>query len=1073
MIRKLLISLAVLGMASQPVRGDSLKPSYQPPKMPRNESGDRVVDGAALKAIEVAVQRLLRVTTSQKGGVQEPVLMLRLAETQQRAAAIRFRVERGKVKSPVYRAKYQESLATIDQILARFPQHQVVPRAVFLRGVSLQELDRKEDALASFETVVTRYPKSTDRLAAALYGYDIAAEKNDYARGIRLLTQAGAGTKPGSSAYALLVERLSWSYYATGDFDQALKYLGYWAASSKEKELDRVRKNAALFLAAGLELHPEKYGVQQAYQYFRSLKLPPQQMGDVAVQYAFLIRAKQRDAELEQWVFLPGFQTLDPGYRLDLYGVHLGNQLNRKVFAQLDKTLDAIRGILASGFDAEKGGERVVRLAREVSEAVAVLQASSEPYVGPLMKCYRLLIALSKRLEGDSPAASEDRMAKLYFNLSETAFKAKEYEIATSGYRYLLENYGKHPLAAGAQLKSLAARFEALRSAGAIRRDLDVLPRAKAQPGQLDPRAAQWIQWVDLALEGGVPATAKADMDIYRFESVRMIYASGKIDDALGRAAHLVAQTPASVQAPAAWALYQDTLIAGNEWQAGYDGAKKLLKEARGPIPEKLRNRIATFAEQCSFKRIEGLYVAKQEKEALEAVETYLAEFPNATHREDALKLAANAALAGKNKTLALRYYMLGNQTTRGDPRIMLIEASVAEDTFEFATAARRYAKFLALPERQIAAAGGAADYADRALRLAWVSGDRRVLLREIIPAKGICGEGQRVKRALAQDCEFFKQLAKAGSAPDDKTPGKAVFAFLANRGIARLGPSERLREIRQVTAAWNALNEERKVFTLPLLLKRLPALAMGLPNVIRAKSPINRKSLQGLPLRGQWITELEKFAGVPASMPSIQFGAAYELALAEVYRDFATDMRGIMALPGLEGEALQQHQAMVQGAIDATEAKAKAVLERVVARAREGGLEGDLPGRIEMIAQAGIPPFSGLPDAQPWVQALPLPEEGQAMGRAFALAVEKQNWDAFAWLLRDLKARNWVYTQWVEAGEALWLSRTLRYPEGRARLAVVQPQLPRDLSRFYAQFVPEVNRAPSSQGAPVEEKKQ
>jgi TolA-binding protein len=56
--------------------------------------------------------------------------------------------------------KYDLAVTDFDSVLERYPESKDTPDAYFMKGMALKYLNRRNDAIEQFRTVIRKYPRS-------------------------------------------------------------------------------------------------------------------------------------------------------------------------------------------------------------------------------------------------------------------------------------------------------------------------------------------------------------------------------------------------------------------------------------------------------------------------------------------------------------------------------------------------------------------------------------------------------------------------------------------------------------------------------------------------------------------------------------------------------------------------------------------------------------------------------------------------------------------------------------------------------------------------------------------------
>lgn len=903
------------------------------------ETQDRAVDLRALSVKKRAIRTLQLLAKKQANRREEPSILIRLAEALHDVSLIEFRLAHGAgdpqkraAASRTHKQTLKESLNTLTRLINVFPSSQYSARALYLRGKTYREMTEYDAAIRDFKSVITRYPSSSDAPFAHLAVWDLLMEQKDYRGVIAAINQYGA--KPSDRYYGIAVSRLSWALYYLNDIPGALKFVrmavSTYAAEARKnrsavQDLERSLNDATLFYSSGMEKRMPGMDPENAVTFFTSLygKGDP---GKPLVQLAYLLRSKGMDIELQRFKDLALQTNAGDTSKYDLLLLNFEHQLNKRRFARLQNDLNEMLDFIRKSDLIRKNPERIEKSKAILASATATLQSALVDYkerpegllIAPtLFSLYEFMLRTSVK--------DTHTQFKTHFNLAETAYLMKDYEKSIQHYRWIVTYRSSAPptetkLTDEATHRALSIQFERLKASKEIPVALSAQSIKSTNERNLSTNARNWVDWVDRYPEGG---NALPGADLFSFEAARMIYAHGRINDALKRLTDFVEKNPKSQYRIPAAALILDTLIASEAWDDVHGVSKNYLSRKTFSDPT-FNQKLETIASDAYFKQIEGLYKNKSYAAVIERADEYLRSFPNGKYRQSSLELAANAALAENNRPLALGYLktLQSKAPERKDVASIgaLTQASVAEDAYDYPTAINEYTKFFALPlSARTAPADDQKAIAQKTLFLAWLSLDRnsfKTLLGQntvcSIAGDELCARYlnrlrlDQLQGAAEIGPKFApKLIAEArANAKENNSEGLLVASTLALGGYRSLSLDNRLQVFEWLLRSLEGADPYLRMIALSHLSSRIP-LAIALSrSEIRAASRI---SLDQASIAKR-VKLIEKWENGSSTLLKLPLGEARVATLAELsrlYGDLANDIGNLKAPKGLLAEDL------------------------------------------------------------------------------------------------------------------------------------------------------------------------
>lgn len=1040
-------------------------------------------DEMALVTKKKAISTLNGYVRKRSGTAEEPVLLLRIVELNQNAAAIAFRVaysregvDKSKPNLRDYNHMMKESVKLSTRIIENFPYSATLPRAYYLRAKSMQELGDKKAAIADYRYFCDHFPKAAEAPLAILTLADLLIDIKNYKEAISFLTRLSEAQR--SDYTPLALDRLGWVYYYMNEIPVALGYIRKEIeliramsdrtdpAKRAPKELDRVYSNLALFYGAAIERKLPGYTSEASFSMFRKLTAKGE-LGKPVIQLALVLRAKGQDNELESLREAAEDASLAQADMADLYVIVLEHQLNRRRYAQVRESIEKLSIALDQTPRANRSERLQNRLNTLLTNSANVLQtefkeipaeSGSSDVADALIAVYRLMLK--------NPGPGIPSEGRLRFNLAEVQFHLGDYDGATANYRLAADR--DDSLRAQSRLKAIASRYESLTKKTPLPKDLPVKPAGTQTSRDIDPVVAEWVSWIDQYAK-----SEKLDDSFFGFEyeSARSLYFRGHIDIALQRMARIVkARAKPKFTVPAA-TLILDSYIAASRWKDTHTLAVEFLA-----LPEWKSGEFATKLRETAgdayFKTIEEVYNAKNYPGTLEETDRFVSMYPENQHIKDSLRLSANAALAMNDRKRALTYF---NKIVTGknpSPEIMatatLTSAAVSEDDRDYFGASRELRKYILLPSNSEKVSGSKlTDLKKRALLLAWVSGNEKEI-RTNLETREICTGDLS---ALCDKYEFHlrvkgKQKPVGGEearlffrrGKDSRTPNRIFWLILALQATQWYSLEDRLNLLEWTQDAWENTDPLDATALFPLLVKWVPEnLRLARRQVAgSAKIRIDKKAISK---RVKAIEEFEDKTEdlLKSRWSSIRVAVLNELA--ETYDDLAVEFKRLPLPQGLPAAELDEYKKTVAELVAPYEEKRKELRQKAFNIAIENRVDGETFGRV---ARAYLPTDEDASkallnqrslDTKPitsdatWIRALAgladeLPEANQVLYKQVLTAAASKNLPKTSLILQEFKSKELLSDSEIRTLSALALGI------GRAQSEAVT-----ELSETYGSF--------------------
>jgi tetratricopeptide (TPR) repeat protein len=507
----------------------------------------------------------------------------------------------------------------------------------------------------------------------------------------------------------------------------------------------------------------------------------------------------------------------------------------------------------------------------------------------------------------------------MHFNLAEILFQTKDYEGATSHYRWIVDHGAAQKnalvdkkravndrtegaLVEEARLKAVASRYEALQLKGLFPKELTAQNLVTTKPIELQPDARAWVSWVaDLNTMTKDPASA----EVFTFEANRMLYAQGHIDEALKGMARFFRANPTSRYAIPSAALILDTYVASEKWEWAYELCEEYLKIDAWKKTE-FHEKVTIAAGDTSLKIIELYYKKGVYKDALARSQKFLEQFPKNKHRDDALLLAANSCLAMKDKKKALTFFepLLKSGNAKPDTLALayLTSTAVAEEHYDFKSAAGEMRKYMGVagPPNNLVPPDELRKMRTKALMLSVLSGDPKDL-GITLNSKAVCAQPSDVEcqryRAVSTLVEQHHGTSHSSTKIALDEIGRAdpsnriYYATVALEDGQHLSFEDTLRMFKYVPVDFSQLDWILRYAVLTPLSTSLPASVRQARRQIKqmAKLKIQKSAIDK---RVKLMAQLEGEATKLLTIPSILVRVNVLNELASMYDDFSSDLK-------------------------------------------------------------------------------------------------------------------------------------------------------------------------------------
>ena len=284
-----------------------------------NEQWDLKVDRAALSAQSLAIKKLSQLAKKFKGTFREKILLLKLAEAQQEAAKIEYRIAHGRSQGDPkslnlskYNQRLQSVVGTLSQLIKQYPDLDQIEGMYLNRAHAYTELNQKSKAKADLLWVSNRKTASAWTVRANLSLGELAMKENNYLQAIAFLERVEK--LPNDSHYPFALYQIGWSHYNLENIPKAIDYLKrqvrYYQAKAKANDsnelsaADRALKEQSLrdmvaFYFSRYEKKDKEFTVENAFRDFADWENGPY-LGTMFVHFAKLLKSRDQIPPLQR-----------------------------------------------------------------------------------------------------------------------------------------------------------------------------------------------------------------------------------------------------------------------------------------------------------------------------------------------------------------------------------------------------------------------------------------------------------------------------------------------------------------------------------------------------------------------------------------------------------------------------------------------------------------------------------------------------------------------------------------------------------------------------------------------------
>ena len=631
------------------------------------ERTDRIVDRAAVQIQLEAISRIEKMISHPRVGARKSDLTFQLAMAYMESASLYFRIaheeaarKNKKLNLSSHHKMMSQSIKTFDTFLKNNPDHELVPQALFLRGTAHDEISQKALAFKDFTELVRKFPDAGETSPAHMKLADYAVEDKDHARAVNHLRVIEGRTDDLHFPFALY--KLAWANYNLKQYALGMDYLrrhiSFYNDRIKEDEGKEdsdvaIRSNSlkdlASFFFEGYSTRSEGFDLADALKAFEK-HTAGNPSEPVVIRFTALLRTRAQDPELEEWSTRLMKSSLSNETLLGALGIVFENQVNRRLFALMPKSMERI--MLVVNRDRRKllKSQELSHVKDQLEEGTTFLHKTIaenkkneriSDLMVPLAGLYNDLISMADE--------NDPQIAKAYFNLAETYFDLKKFEKATEHYRIIVDKYPRTDKTLGearVQLLAIASRFEELKESKVIPESLTAKGILEDKPeASLNKKFEEWTKWISSYRS----LTSKVDpaLEKYEFESIRVRYAAGRIKDSVEQLfKHLKKKSALETADVASVALVLDSYILSKDWESLTEIADRLAPRTRDA---KLLLRFQELKTDSLIKLAEADFQKKDLSSALKRVEECVGQKDEAKNKKSLCEYMQAKILLEKN----------------------------------------------------------------------------------------------------------------------------------------------------------------------------------------------------------------------------------------------------------------------------------------------------------------------------------------------------------------------------------------------------------------------------------------
>jgi outer membrane protein assembly factor BamD (BamD/ComL family) len=950
--------------------------SDAPPKW--SEQHDRNVDRAALHAKESAISQFEALEAKYKGTESESPILTKLMEAQAEAGEYEFRIAQGDgvlkhraVDLSRYNERLNSVIRTATVLIKKFPALEEIERIYFFRARSYDELKDSPSARREYNYVADHYPKTKWAIRSNMKLADFAIEDKDQNLAIKYLKRVEE--EPDDSHYSIALYELAWCYFNLDDFGNAMSYIkrniSFYQARKKASEVSEEAEefsasdNALMehsfrdfvtFYFEGYDKGNSAYPLNKALKTFRSLE-PDQYLGRMMIVFGELLRSREHSVALNEWRKEALAEELTRPETLDVIMLNYGYVLEKRSYDQLAELSKDFPLIDSKTSHHMRQYESYPKAQKIILDSAIELQKqiAGQPTKVRAIGLSRVLGAIYQAFTAIVDD-SDPRVNEAHYNLAEIWFGLQDYAAATTEYKWVIDHWrqGGHLILSEVRLKALSSKYRDLKAKKLLPPDLKVAKlNGSTQPSwkDLDKDTAQWIEWVDAYLgDFGRKPTSAID---FEYESDRILYSNGQTRPSVKRMMKLVKAAPNSTAAFPAANLVLDTYLVSEDWEDALEAAELFLALPNFGTPE-FRARLTRLPGDLAYKNLVDKFNAKKFDEAIVLTQKYLIRYPTAEHVADCLLVGSRAAMELKqpDKALFFSSEMLKRPATESQrSSAFLTRAGLEESSYDFDSAQRDYAAYLALPLGKDDSEKERKEITKHFFLVSWLA---------LAPTKLTCRSYQK-DEDLSLECDRYDALITLQSETPDLHGSELVekithgvkvnrplWAAVALKKTTLLGFKDRLLAAELLAKGWSEQDALIQFSLIPAVNKFLPAVfasaQQAIPGMVHLKV-----SSTALKHRVELIQAVETSAGKAISLPWAQVKISLLTSIAKMYFDFCDDLGKLAPPEGLSPEEMANYKKQIADLLGPFHEKGKTLQGQAEKMALESPIDPKMAGIV------------------------------------------------------------------------------------------------------------------------------
>lgn len=867
-----------------------------------------VHDMAALSIQSKGIAKLKKLLKLYRGTRQEPDLLNRLGDLYLESSGISFRISEGtsiQHKSPLYTDALKNGVATLTELIQKYPYHGYSPIAHFKRGKAYRELGLIELAKSDYLYLVQNQPNFEYLDSALMDLADFAQDANQHPDALGYLAQIEK--MPGSDFYPIALHKAAWSHFNLTQYQQAIEKLSketeFYFAKIETKDsgttaeaafLESAFNDLALFNFEAINKKQDFATVEQALATFKKIDKTGSYFGTVVTKFAKLLKAYTLTPELEQ----------------------LKNQLIKK-YRDLPETAEVALLLYQYHFEKRNWGQitpligelKALRNEKIQPKMEQILTASLNDLHKLVIKnklatergvLVRPLITLTESVE---ELFGKDNYTSLLskYSLAETLFELGEYGEAAKRYSELM----KPEFTAALESKKLSRPTITLRWLSAKYREFkkqDLIPEklkiqalaAKPEPASKEQLLAM-TEWSNII---GNSDFAKASPDeqntfrAYVLESRKIAYLYFDREAAVQGMIQFGMKRPDTEEGTLAISIALDTLSQSEDWTRLYELTQKLKN-----LKFKSKTLGPSIADMSASAHLKITLKTSDPSEALKRTEECSKKFEGTKIKVECEIIHAKTLIT-MNETVRAEKELGHLISLKLDgPRshsLLLLRAEARRKLGRMDDSIQDLERYQILTQYQDT------EITKQILEYAWLKNDQ-ARLTQLLGNKAVCTgknapscEQYRLIRTLDQGQEStipysasFKNTLKA------EKEVQAIWALIALKNPKKLAFQDRLVLVQRLSHSWENLNPALQIHLVPKMISRtgetLESIRISAPGI----APLTSDS-SSIERRMRLMQELDLAFSKTMKLNWIDLRRKAIIELTLVYERLVSDLKAI-----------------------------------------------------------------------------------------------------------------------------------------------------------------------------------